>query len=454
MVAWTSVAASWSIFGGIVVLGWWYYTHEGQRRRGGRATEHTASDHTDRKLAGNKARRRRESQRDHDTSEPASSDVAETSTADVKSGREGEGVLQQRQKEKRQKFVPLGESSAIDKIPATEKTLTRDDSDDVNNMEFARQLAKAKSGTTLSTAQRATKRVKTQKQSKVNGVLGSFGSAENAQSGTSSNTGGADADDDLSPTVSPFLQAASPSLDASGVADMLETPEPRLSSLRITESTQPQRSQQPRKAKKEEPVETKKQRQNRVRREKEKEAQREVEAQRKVLEEKQRRTAREAEGRPAKNGNGWTCASGLPANAWTQGSVPSSTPKSTLNAPLLDTHEVDSKRAADKATEDLSAGAEKIMNIIQPASVHSHTEDPVSSNGKAPSGASNGAQAGHWKNGLPSEEEQMRMFQEQSEDASWTTVPTNKRAKRRPASESKEKSTEAQTEAADFDVAI
>ena len=453
MVSWTSVAASWSVFGGAVILGWWYYTQDGKRRRIGRVIDPAVSERVDRKRSGNPTKQKKDKQRELDASEPPSSDAAETSAAEFRSGQDTEGQLQQRKKEKKPRFVPLNESSAADKTPATGKTFSHDDSDGTDAAEFARQMSKAKAGTSFTAPQKAKQRVKTQKQSKHNGALDSFGSTDNIQSGTSSNTG-ADADDDLSPAVSPPLPAADAPADATGVADMLGPVETGPSSLRITEPLQPPKGQQPAKVKKEDVAETKKQRQARARREREREVQREAEAQRKVLEEKQRRTAREAEGRPAKNGNGWTYASGLPANAWTQGNAAPTAPQSTADGPLLDTWEESAKADVKEVARDLETGAEKILSMIKPTSTSSTGTGAISSNGRAASEASQPRDSSRWENGLPSEEEQIRMFQEQSEDAAWTTVAIGKRGKRRPVPEPQEKSVSVQQEVPDFDVTI
>ncbi|KAI4154401.1 MAG: hypothetical protein LQ340_001696 [Diploschistes diacapsis] len=459
MVTWTSVAASWGTFGGIVILGWWYYTRDGKRRQGSsvfnRTTDRSVPEYTDRRQSSNRPKQhKKDKERDPKPSGLDSSDVAQDETIEVGTSKTSDKHLQQRKKGAKQRYIPLGESSAVSTSPTKVASNTQDNEEESDAREFARRMAKAKAGTILSGPQKTNQRVKTQKQSKVNGVLGEFGSAASTESGTSSNVG-ADADNNSSPLVSPSLQATTGSVDACGVSDMLETPEPGPSSLRITEPTQPQRALQPKQAKKVEPVETKKQRQARARREREKEAQRETEAQRKVLEEKQRRTAREAEGRPAKNGNGWTYSSGLPANAWSQSNAAAPTPKPTVDAPLLDTGETSGNAEGANENADLATGVEKNMNIIQPNLNTPATNGSGLGSAKSISKASSSStSSNHWGNNLPSEEEQMRIFDEQSKDADWTTVPTNKRAKRHEAPEEKEKAPNAQKEAPDFDVTI
>ena len=456
-ITWTYAAVSWSVFSGVILFGCWYYSRDGRGRRSSnsRLKDSREPERGQRRQTVDKTKRRKEKEEDGGASEPASSDLAESEATKVKNTENGEAQLQQRKRDKPRKALPSAESSAVERRgPATVRAIDQDESDDMDVKVFAQQMSKAKTGMTLATPQQANQRIRTQKQSKINGDLGNISSNDNIASGTSSNTG-ADADDDLSSVASPPLEASAPAIDSSGVADMLEKASPGPSSLRITEPTQPTRPQHEKKVKKVEATETKKQRQARARREREKETMREAEAQRKALEEKQRRTAREAEGRPAKNGNGWTYASGLPANAWTQGdktTVPK--PKIDVEDRLLDTYENNGKAEASQDTETLAGGAEKIMSMIQPikSDSTSNGSNPLKENTASEVSSSTGSS--QWENGLPPEEEQMRLFQQQSEDSEWTTVPANKRSKRRPAPEQTEKAAEAQKELADFDVTI
>lgn len=123
---------------------------------------------------------------------------------------------------------------------------------------------------------------------------------------TASSTTGADADDDLSPSASPFLNPTSSSNvagrspTAGGISDMLEAPTAGPSVLRLTEPTQPQRTSKPKPQSSPQKTETKKQRQNRKKAEALKAERQDAEQQRRVLLEKQLRTAREAGGRPVK----------------------------------------------------------------------------------------------------------------------------------------------------------
>jgi hypothetical protein len=183
------------------------------------------------------------------------------------------------------------------------------------------------------------------------------------------------------------------------VSDMLGARSGSPSVLSIKPSEKAARSAKAQAPKPEVAQETKKQRQNKKKVEEAKAAREEDEKERKALEERQRRTAREARGEPAKNGLG---QSKPPAsNAWTE--VPSrgavQAPKSAPATQLLDTFEAPSA-AADK------------------------TPAAAPTNGTKPTTPS--------FNGLPSEEEQLRLAME---DSAWTTVPKAGKQKRKTVNE-------------------
>ncbi|KAF9889697.1 hypothetical protein FE257_007003 [Aspergillus nanangensis] len=177
-----------------------------------------------------------------------------------------------------------------------------------------------------------------------------------------SSTTGAEADDDLSPAGSPMVNATVPT--GGYVSDMLEAPAPGASVLRVTGSMESAQKKQ--KVQSFKQVETKKQRQQRVKNEARKQEVQAGEEERRKLLEKQLHTAREAERREA--------AKSKPANNASNGtSQVAQTPK----VDLLDTFE------------------------------------PVA----APS-------TKKWDQGLPSEEEQMRILGAGADQ--WTTVSSKK----------------------------
>ncbi|KAF2656539.1 hypothetical protein K491DRAFT_703988 [Lophiostoma macrostomum CBS 122681] len=229
---------------------------------------------------------------------------------------------------------------------------------------------------------------------------------------SAASTAGADADDDLSPAVSPSLGATSfKAPSGKDVSDMLEPKGSVASVLRINSSEKPARQNKPQQQRPETPQETKKQRQNRKKAEEAK-AQREAdEKERRVLLEKQRRTAREARGEPARNG--LQPAQAPASNAWAGGRLSSGAGAvQPQNGQLLDTFDPD---------------------VVSTAS-----SSEAATNGTAPTPDSMGNSA-QWTN-LPSEEEQLRMAME---DSAWETVPKGKKQKKnRAAGETTEEGSE------------
>ena len=279
--------------------------------------------------------------------------------------------------------------------PGVTRAMGIDGGDETDIKNWAADLAKLQEGSNLAPPTRSNQRQKTVRQSAAN-AKPEFPAA--------ASTTLADADDEMSPAVSPALQAKFSSTD---VSDMLDAPTPGPSSLRLTEPTQPKPARQQRKQASPQPQETKKQRQNRQKVEAKKLEREEQEKARRALEEKQRRTAREARGEPAKNGV-------LPAkvpthNAWSErpvdGAVQTPTP-----TPLADGM-VQDAQLLDTFDQDTTAST-------------------ASSSGRAASPNSNTTSGTNWDGPLPSEEEQLRIINE-NDDASWSTVPSGKKNKKK-----------------------
>ncbi|KAH7114213.1 hypothetical protein B0J11DRAFT_130171 [Dendryphion nanum] len=220
---------------------------------------------------------------------------------------------------------------------------------------------------------------------------------EASVSGASS-AAGADADDDLSPVTSPAPTSGAATKGPSGrdVSDMLEPQAAAPKVMSIKASEKPARQAKPQQQRSESQQETKKQRQNRKKTEEAKAQRQAEELERKKLEENQRRTAREARHEPAKNG--LQSAQAPDSNAWvTAGSkkkAPAPAPAVVAQAQLLDTFE-----------PEVSTSKTSLPNTNRTA--------PASGN------------AG-W-NGLPSEEEQIRLA---LEDSAWTTVAKPKKQRK------------------------
>lgn len=171
------------------------------------------------------------------------------------------------------------------------------------------------------------------------------------------------------------------------VSDMLPSAGAAANVLSIKGSDKPAKASKAKAQKVEAPQETKKQRQNRQKKEAEKAQREEDEKARQVLLEKQRRTAREARGEPAKNG----VPAKLPStNPWAgQSSGGAVQAPSAATGQLLDTFDVASTASSSATNGTLN------------------TPDTVSNSGSF--------------NGLPSEEEQLRLAME--DDSAWTTIP-------------------------------
>ena len=382
---------SWTAVGVLGAGMYWYYTsQQTSHRKAPKASTSNEAPQPTRRKPEIKPRRKKD---------PISkvSDQATSDIPDVTSGSAPSSGNEQLKKRKGNKKGPSGTSknSAVD-VKAIETSrpppigAENGGNDEVDNREFARQLASKKTGTNLSGPSKQSQPLRTQKLGKAKATFDDHLSPSSsmdphAQSSTSSTTG-ADADDDLSSSNSPAFGAQPGSSGQGGVEDMLEAPTPGPSVLRLTDPIQPARASANKQTKPVQQEETKKQRQNRKRAEQRKIEQQEAEKQRRILLEKQLRTAREAEGRPAKNG---VPVQNAPPSKWTK--PPQMTPDDvTSSAPLLDTLEPE----APTAPTTKPSVAEKDWN----------------------------------KNDLPSEEEQLRMLSEMDND--WQTVEKPKKKDR------------------------
>ncbi|VBB72666.1 Putative protein of unknown function [Podospora comata] len=280
---------------------------------------------------------------------------------------------------------------------ASSKPSNDSSDDEVDNREFARQLASIKQGTNLNATKKADeKRQKSVKQSRAQVI---DEKPKEPKVSAPSSTAGVDADDDASSAASPAVTPA----DAGDVSDMLEPKSSGPSVLRLTD-TEKVKPKKEKKAKEPEKTETKKQRQNRRKKELEQEQRQEDERQRKVAEEAQRRQARIAEGRAAKDGSEFTNKA-VKESVWTAGKTESK-PTNGQTAPVqpLDTFDTDS-----------------------------YTDVSIPTQTDSTSKASTAKQAGapnNWIASLPSEEEQMKMIEDEE---AWNTVPSKKSKKKKTA---------------------
>ncbi|GAM87698.1 hypothetical protein ANO11243_057250 [Dothideomycetidae sp. 11243] len=221
-------------------------------------------------------------------------------------------------------------------------TLLDEKDDESSDRQWAEQLSQARKGTNLSMPTSDASRTRTVKASASN-TSPDFSSA--------SSNGGADADDDMTPAMSPALKAGD-------ISDMLEPKKAGPSVLRLTEPTNPMPQRAPRPQKEFQVAETKKQRQNRRKNEERKVANQDIEKERQALLEKQRRSAREARGEPAKNG---LQQSAPPAsNAWTSKpqaeAIESRSDTAPPVQPLLDTFQPNGSSTIETAIAPANGG--------------------------------------------------------------------------------------------------
>ena len=406
---------SWGVVSVAAVAAYLYYSRSGKFKRGRLQPPSIVGKSltNDSKLSdGNRSHRKRA--KNADALDKNMSDVAEVSAASNPASEKG---LKKRKGSKKP-VGQLAQSSAVDVGPAPvqqqqQQQQQQQDSDDavghdLDNAEFAKQLSERKTGTSLNKPVTGADTRRTKKPGKrdeappvlVNGLSHTATSPPNP-SGVSaaSSTTGADADDDLSPAVSPEIGATRTPTTAGDISDMLEVPRNGPSVLRLTQSAVPQENRPPRPSKPVPEPETKKQRQNRKKNEEKKMAREEEEKERRVRLEKQLRTAREAEGRPAKNGLGTPPAS-VANNAWNKAGGEGARQGSSLagdNEPLLDTLDLNAPDAASKQNSDRGDGSSAEQE---------------------------------WKSELPSEEEQMRLLTELDGNG-WNTVKKNTKAKKK-----------------------
>ncbi len=397
---------SWGIVGIVGVGVYWYYTNQyGSKRGRGRATVPSQQGQRRDSMLRDENKGRRKRENTSGTLSHGASDAADISSASVANS--GNDRLKKRKGGKNQPSQPV-QSSAVEvskEIPVDVDSGKGKESD-MDNKDFAQQLASLKTGTALNRPASTNETKKTKKQGKRNEMAPEpFNDSSSKSSGllgvqdmsTASSTTGADADDDLSPAMSPVFGATQSIAPTGGVSDMLEAPSKGPSVLRLTQPSTPQPIKQSKPQKQTPEPETKKQRQNRQKNEEKKIAREQAEMERRVSLEKQLRTAREAEGRPSKNG---LASSRLPStNAWTKpatGSMPMAAAAATNTGPLLDTF--------DEPTPAATTGDQRQANGT--------VEEKM------------------WDRDLPSEEDQMRMLSELNNDG-WNTVEKNAKGKKK-----------------------
>lgn len=313
----------------------------------------------------------------------ARSNDASVASGDQTNTSQESGLKKRKDKKQKDKKGNAGEQAKVADVQYTNGDAD-DGEDEIDNREFARQLQSAKTGTLQAPRAEAGSKPKSVKQSR---ATTSSPTAAPKASEVAPAAIGADIDNESSGVTSPQIGATQ--AFHADVSDMLESPSAGPSVLRVTAPTNPITAKKEKQAAPMQQVETKKQRQNRKKAEEAKVAREEDEKARRVLLEKQRRTAREAEGRAAKDGSSYTTSKAPTTSAWP--------------AP-----------AATSAPEVAASEKVELLDTYEPKVTTSNGTSKA-----APS--SNG-----WQNDLPSEEEQLRKIQEETE---WATVGKKKNRK-------------------------
>jgi hypothetical protein len=364
---------SWAVVLTSGAILYWYYTNHNDKAKNRAARVlHSIPEVT------TKPNRRRE---DLKTSSKSSTPVP----TELNSSDGGSAIDRSKKRKAQKKVKPEPPTTSVAPVIHTV------DDEAENDKEWAQRLAGNKKGTNLAPPERKDARQRTVRQGAANTAAGFS---------TASSTTGAEADDDMSPAMSPTLVASSPS--GRDVSDMLEAPAPGPAVLRLTEPVNPAPNKKPQQKQSAAPVqESKKQRQNRRKAEERKLQREEDEKERRVLLEKQLRTAREARGEPAKNG--MQAAKAPTSNAWTTvGGSKKAAPQqasATTSAPLLDTFDQDSNTSGSNAPASGASATTMGTNYAE----------------------------------LPSEEEQTRWA---LADSGWSTVPAGRRGRKKTANSS------------------
>ena len=342
------------------------------------------------------------------------------------------------------------------------QSAVQDEDGNLSNKEFAKQFTQARSGAPIALAsgepgpskknRHADKNILPAKRKADNNL-----NTSNTLTDTSSTTG-ADGDDDLSPVGTPPPGATWNKVTKAGdVSDMLETPTSAPAILRLTDPKGTMNEVQPKPAAKPfEAAETKKQRQARQKRDAAKAANEEAEKERRKLMEKQIRGARMAEGTSAQSK---TASFKPPAeNAWfannrgqeqakiRQPSVPyveeldvrepAVVPETQGNGavsvkPLADvTNHPSQHESVNHMKRALGIGQTEALGASSRengATGVSRMNDATNV-GAAEPASSEQSRTTSWADDVMSEEEQMRMLQDQEDP--WKTVSSKKDRKK------------------------
>ena len=317
---------------------------------------------------------------------------------------------------------------------------SRNEEGGLDNMEFAKQLTQARTGSELQPASGKGDLSKKEKRAR-KAAAAATSSTESGNtnapqsSADASSANGGDADDDLSPDGSPPLKATEGgSLPRAGdISDMLEARRGGPAILRLIDSKGTVSQQKKSGSKPFEVIESKKQRQSRQKREAQKLRNEEAEALRRLQMEQQLRIARTAEGSSAQTKS--STFKPPTENAWFAGGKGSQAAQ-VQKTPV---HTMEERDTKEQGTVTGSVSAAPLSNLSDMRK-RNQTEQAVkqemrtgptevvgtSSRENSTMPGSSTQSNASWAD-MPSEEEQIRMLRE--EDA-WTTVASKKDKKK------------------------
>ena len=340
----------------------------------------------------------------------------------------------------------------------SKQTAAQDEDSHLSNKEFAKQFTQARSGTPLVPGSGKPGLGKKDRQANKNSLPAKRKANHNLDASKTptegSSTTGADGDDDLSPVGTPSLRATPNKVTKAGdVADMLEAPISGPAVLRLTDPKGTMNKVQPKPAAKPfEAAETKKQRQARHKREAVKVANEEAERERRKLMEKQIRGARMADGSSAQSRttsfkppteNAWIAKDNGRDQAAVQQSSVSYVEELDVREPAVESEAQDNLAVSVKPLTDVTNHPSQIesVNEMKKALGVGQTEAlgasgrengangisgmyGASNIGATEPASSEQSKTTSWADDVVSEEEQMRMLQDQED--SWMTVPSKK----------------------------
>ena len=312
-----------------------------------------------------------------------------------------------RTSKKRKITAPIDKTVTATAVDGQKKQIPRDADNEINDKDFAHQLAQAQAGTNL--------RAETQQKGPATGQPSKSGRSSNVELVSSA---GGDADDDLSSVESPQQRPAS----GRDISDMLGPSTAAPTSLRLTNVTDTKKGKQA--PKQFEQVESKKKRAERARREEQKRLNEESEKLREQKMQEQLRRARMAAGTSNQTkANNFTPST---KNVWQD--KPSTAPavQGSSAAPLLDTFE-------PSTTTKESVTAQPAPATSVGSSSNKNAADLKSQLGQNTASAitASGRENGNWADQMSvSEEEQLQKVREQEQESAWESVQSKKSKKK------------------------